>query len=147
MKTLIRTLRSVACVALGLVSLALHAAPKPSGPNGGRILKTEPRAEFFVTAERKVRITFLDAQNRAVAPTGQVVTVTAGERAAPVTLKFSPAGDGLVSDAALPAGANVPAVVQIKAGATAKASVDRFNVDLAKCPECSRAEYACVCAH
>ena len=34
---------------------------KVAGPNGGRIIATvTPRAEFFVTADRKVQITFLD---------------------------------------------------------------------------------------
>ena len=138
-------LRLFAVAALSLVSATTYADPKPSGPNGGRILKTEPRAEFFVTADRKVQITFLDKSNKAVAPADQVVTVTAGERSAPKTMKFAKSGNALVSDIALPAGNDVPAVIQIKANATAKTTTDKFNVDLSKCGECKKAEYACVC--
>lgn len=150
MKTKIVLHRLIACVALGFACLTALAAEKPAqpaGPNGGRILKTEPRAEFFITKERKVQITFLDAANKPVAPAEQVVTVTAGERASPVTMKFAKAGAGpaLVSDVALPAGNDVPAVIQIKASAAAKTTTDRFNVDLSICGECKKAEYACVC--
>ena len=116
-----------------------------TGAHYGRLLTTEPRAEFFVTAERKVQITFLDPSNQPVAPTEQVVTVTAGERLAPTTLKFAKSGNALLSDVALPAGNAVPAVIQIKANAAAKNTIERFNVDLSKCPECKKAEYACVC--
>lgn len=139
------TLRLLALAALGLASTTAFGAEKPAGPNHGRILNTDPRAEFFVTADRKVQITFLDRNNQAVAPAGQVVTVTAGARSNPTTLKFTPSGNALVSDVALPAGENVPAVVQIKANPAARTSTDKFNVDLAKCPDCTKAEYACTC--
>lgn len=142
----IHALRLLALAALGLFSFSAQAADKKAaGPNGGRLLTTEPRAEFFVTAERKVQITFLDPSNQPVAPTEQVVTVTAGERSAPTTLKFARSGNALLSDVALPAGNAVPAVIQIKANAAAKNTIERFNVDLSKCPECKKAEYACVC--
>ena len=139
------TLRFFALAALCLVSATVSAAEKPAGPNHGHILNTEPRAEFFVTADRRVQITFLDRSNRAVAPDGQVVTVTAGDRANPTTLKFARSGGALLSDVALPPGDNVPAVVQIKAVAGAKTSIDKFNVDLTKCPDCKKPEYACTC--
>ncbi|MBC8011898.1 MAG: hypothetical protein H7067_17565 [Burkholderiales bacterium] len=123
-------------------------AKKESGPNGGRLLtKIDPHAEFFVTAERKVRITFLDEQSKAVAPGTQVVVVTTGERAAPTVLTFAKEGDALISEAALPAGNDFPTVVQIKLTPEAKVVVERFNLNLSTCSECSKPEYACVCAH
>ncbi len=122
-----------------------HAA-KTAGPNGGRLLTAlEPHAEFFVTADRKVRITFLDENDRPVPPSGQSVTVTAGDRAAPTRLTFVRAGDVLISDGPLPAGNNFPAVVQIKPAADTKTVVVRFNVNLSLCPDCRHAEYACLC--
>ena len=121
---------------------------KTAGPNGGRILtKVAPHAEFFVTAERKVQITFLDDAGKAISPAGQVVAVTAGERASPTKLSFTRVGDSFLSDGKLPAGNNFPAVIQIKASADAKAVTEKFNVNLATCSECSLAEYACICAH
>ncbi|HEX2852005.1 MAG TPA: hypothetical protein VHO24_02115 [Opitutaceae bacterium] len=121
---------------------------KIAGPNGGRILTgLEPRAEFFVTATRKVQITFLDKDGKAVAPAAQVVTVTAGNRAAPTTLTFSKSGNVLLSNAALPAGNEIPTVVQIQPAAGSETTTHKFNTDLSKCGECKNAEYACVCGH
>jgi hypothetical protein len=147
--TALRLLALVALAVLGAAVASAHGSKqKVAGPNGGRILTAfEPRAEFFVTADRKVKITFLDEKNRAIAPAAQVVTVTSGDRATPVRLTFARAGDALVSNAALPAGKDLPTVVQIKADATAKTVTEKFNVDLAKCPECKLGEYACICAH
>lgn len=126
-----------------------HVAPKKvAGPNGGRILTSfEPRAEFFVTADRKVQITFLGADGKAVAPAEQVVTVTAGDRAAPTKLTFAKTGNVLLSDVALPAGDEVPTVVQLKPTPEAKIVTAKFNVDLSICSGCNHAEYACTCGH
>jgi hypothetical protein len=153
MKTHPLIARAFAVVAFGL-SLATAGAhqegatKKIAGPNGGRIITTvEPRAEFLVQPDGKVRITFLDKDSKAIAPAAQTVTVTAGERAAPKTLTFARAGNALVSDLALPKGDSVPTVVQIKATAAASVVTEKFNVDLSKCGECKLAEYACICAH
>jgi hypothetical protein len=141
-------------------SFAAFAAEKPhnpddhthekkvAGPNRGRVLTgLDPRAEFFVTADRKVQITFLDKDGKPVAPKAQVVTVTAGNRAAPTTLTFAKSGNVLVSNAALPAGNGFPTVVQIVPTPGAETVVHKFNTDLSKCGACKNAEYACVCDH
>lgn len=147
--TALRLLALAALALLGVASAAAHGSKqKVAGPNGGRILAAfEPRAEFFVMPDRTVKITFLDARNRAVPPGPQVVVVTSGDRAAPVRLTFARVGDALVSDRPLPAGKDLPTVVQIKADPAAKFVAEKFNVDLAKCPECKLGEYACICAH
>lgn len=121
---------------------------KIKAPNGGRVITAvEPHAEFFVTAERKVQITFLDDDGKVVAPEAQVVTVTTGDRSAPTKLTFAKAGSSLISDATLPAGNEMPAVVQIKQTPDAKTVTEKFTLNLAKCPDCSSPEYACTCAH
>ncbi|MGC4073545.1 MAG: hypothetical protein QM760_13725 [Nibricoccus sp.] len=107
----------------------------------------DPAAEFFVTADRKVQITFLGKDGKAISPAAQVVTVTAGDRSAPTKLTFVKSGDVLISDVALPPGNNFPAVVQIKAAPDVKAVAAKFNVNLEKCSECDKAEYACCCGH
>ncbi len=147
--TVLRLLALGALACLGAAVASAHGSKqKVAGPNGGRILAAfTPRAEFFVAADRTVKITFLDEKNRPVAPAAQIVTVTSGDRAAPVRLTFTRVGDALVSGAALPAGKDLPTVVQIKADAGAKTVTEKFNVDLAKCPECKLGEYACICAH
>lgn len=121
---------------------------KEAGPNGGRLLKAiDPHAEFFVTADRKVQITFLDENDKPVAPGGQIVTVTAGDRTAPTQLTFTKSGNVLVSDVALPAGNDFPTVVQIKLSPDAKTVTEKFNLNMSTCPECKHGEYACICDH
>jgi hypothetical protein len=137
-----------------LSSLTLHAGKnhshekKVAGPNGGRILTSmEPHAEFFVTADRKVQITLVDADGKAIAPAGQVVTVTTGERSAPVKMSFAITNNAFLSEQTVPEGNNFPVVVQIKTNPDAKSIVEKFTLNLSKCPDCKYAEYACICSH
>ncbi len=129
-----------------------HAA-KITGPNKGRILtQLEPHAELFVTAERKVRITFVDDSGKPVAiPEGFSATLITGDRAKPTTLQFAAEGEGaaatLLSTTALPEGQNLPAILRAKPEAGAQPVTIRFQLNLANCGECDRPEYACVCAH
>lgn len=137
-----------------LTSLTVYAGKdhshekKVAGPNGGRILSSiEPHAEFFVTADRKVQITFVNDDFQAIAPTGQVVAVTTGERSAPVKMSFAKTGNVLLSEQTVPEGNNFPVVVQIKTSPDAKATVEKFTLNLSNCPDCKLAEYACICSH
>ena len=104
----------------------------------------DPRAEFFVTADRKVQITFLDNQGQPISPAGQTVVVTSGRRSAPTQLTFSQVGDVLLSDVAVPAGRRVPTVVQITSP-EGKTAIERLNVNLTVCSGCDNPEYACIC--
>lgn len=140
-------LLTAACLVLAGLPLTAHEKIE-AGPRGGRMLSnSQPPAEFLVTADRKVEIRFVGADGKVVPPAEQVVTVTTGERSAPVTLTFTKTGDTLVSDRALPDGDMLPAVVQIRPRPGAKAAVSKFTVNLAVCPGCQRAEYACTCDH
>lgn len=151
MKTKILTAITTLLLALPALAADGHGhshAKKEAGPNGGKILTAiEPHAEFFVTSDRKVQITFLGENGKAIAPAEQVVTVTAGERSAPTKLTFAKSGNVLISDKPLPEGTAFPAVVQVKVAPDAKTVVEKFNLNLAKCPECSLPEYACTCSH
>lgn len=151
MKTKPIILRLFIAVVLGLAVTTLQAQnekKKVAGPNGGRVVTgLEPRAEFLVMGDRKVKITFLGKDGKPVAPAEQVVTVTSGDRAAPTQLTFTKSGNALVSNVALPAGDELPTVVQIKPTPSGKTVIDRFTLDLSKCGECKLAEYACICAH
>lgn len=143
----IRLLCLLPMLAFAVLSPELRAhADAPSGPNGGRVLqKVQPPAEFYVRPDRRVQITFLNAAGEPVAPEGQEVTIVAGQRSAPTTLHFDREGDVLVSREALPEGDHVPTVVQIKPAPGAATAIERFNVNLATCPECGLGEYACTC--
>ncbi len=130
------------------VSTVIAHGEKAPGPNGGRLLTVvTPHAEFFVTPDRHVQITFVDDALQPVPLTDQSVILTAGSRTAPTTLNFVRDGEVLRSDRPLPPGQNFPAVVQLKTAANAQTAVARFNVNFSTCPECDYPEYACICDH
>jgi hypothetical protein len=147
MKITITRLLAVIALAFTATVASAHEANE-AGPNGGRLITTvTPHAEFFVTAERKVQITFIGDDGKPVAPASQVVTVTAGDRSAPTKLTFTAKDNVLLSDAVLPEGNDFPTVVQIKPTPEAKTVYARFNLNMATCGECKNAEYACTCGH
>jgi len=149
MKTPVLTL--IAPLALSIPAFAAgdhKHEKKEAGPNGGKILTAvKPHAEFFVTADRKVQITFLGEDGKAIAPAAQTVIVTAGERSAPTKLTFAKSGNVLISEQTLPEGNGFPAVVQIKVTPDSKAVAEKFNLNLSECPGCKLKEYACTCGH
>lgn len=124
------------------------AAEKIKAPNGGRIIDSvEPHAEFLVTKDKKIEIRFLDAAGKVIAPATQIVSVVMGDRAAPTKLTFTIDGDELVSDKVVAEGESLPVVLTIKTTPDAKAVNEKFNLNLATCPTCENAEYACNCDH
>lgn len=141
------TLPLLAILALALPALAAEKK-KDAGPNGGRIIESvEPHLEFYVTKDRKVEITALTADNKPGKISGQVITVTAGDRSKPTKLELKEEGGKLVSNNALPEGNDFPVSVSIKPNASGKAVYEKFNLNLEKCPTCKFQEYACICAH
>ncbi len=127
-----------------------HAEPQEAkaGPNGGKVLReVDPNLEFFVTKDRKVRITALDTDGKAVPIDGQSVKITGGDRSNPTRMEFAKEGDVLVSDIAFPEGNDLPVVVQIKTTPEAKTVIEKFNLNMNACPTCKYAEYACTCDH
>ena len=140
--------RIIAIVSL-LASLTFaSAAEKIKAPNGGRIISTiDPHAEFLLTKDQKLEIRFLDATGKVIAPAAQTASVTMGDRAAPTKLTFTKDGDKLVSDLTIPDGDSLPVVLQIKVTPDTKVVSTKFNLNLAKCPECKLTEYACACDH
>ena len=124
-----------------------HVA-KMAGPNEGRIfVSTEPHTEFFVTPERKIKITFLDENNKAITPTDQTVSAIGGDRANPTRMVFAIEGEAMVSDKPLPEGKRIPLILQIKTAAEGDFVTEKFTVDLSNCPTCEHQEYACTCDH
>lgn len=140
--------RTLAFVLLTLAASAVAFAAKPlAGPKGGRILTTEvPHAEFFVSKERAVVISFYGADLKPLPLSGQTVSATAETKGGKVKLEFSEKSGALVSSTALPAGDDFTVVVQIKDNATARPKNYRVVYHDEICGECKRAEYACICA-
>ena len=119
---------------------------RPPGPNGGRVIAGfQPPLELLVTDERRVRITFLGETGEPMPAAGQVVTVVAGDRANPTRLSFARDGASLLSSGPLPQGGLMPVIVSVAQGDGASPVRERFNLNLATCPVCSRPEYACTC--
>ncbi|MDA7511312.1 hypothetical protein N8612_06525, partial [Verrucomicrobia bacterium] len=125
-----------------------HDEMKTPGPNGGRLIASvEPNFEFFVTDDRKVKLTFVDVEAKPIDVTGAVVSLTGGDRQAPVELSFSVEENALVSSGMLPDGELVPVILTIQATPESEPVMERFNVDFATCSECQLLEYACICNH
>ncbi|MFD2256519.1 hypothetical protein ACFSSA_07520 [Luteolibacter algae] len=119
-----------------------------AGPNGGRIIHSvEPHAEFLVTAERKIQITFLGEDGKAIPAGAQSITAIGGDRSSPTRMTFEKSDDFFISDKALPEGNDIPIVLMIKLSPEAKTVTEKFNINLAQCPTCQHQEYACTCPH
>lgn len=120
---------------------------KIDAPNGGRILhEVEPHAEFFITKERKIQITFVDDNGKAIED-GATLRAIGGKLSAPTRFTFKKTKHGLISDQKLPDGKLVPVILMFKDGEGNKVPNIRFNVDLNDCPTCDFLEYACTCDH
>ncbi len=134
-------------ILLALGSAAgLHAAKVTAGPKGGRLLDATPlKAEFLVTAERHVEITFYDDHSNPILPGTQIVAVNAEPAGGRVSLEMKKTATEFVSQASLPAGEPYRVVVQIRATPDAKPQNFRLDLNLATCGECQRKEYACIC--
>ncbi|MGJ8677056.1 MAG: hypothetical protein ACSHX0_06040 [Akkermansiaceae bacterium] len=118
------------------------------GPNKGRmIMEVEPHAEFFVTKDRKVQITFVDDDGKIVPVKDQKVTIICGDRSKPTTMKMEKKDGKLVSSNVLPEGNDYPTVVSIKVTPDAKTVREKFNLNMSDCPTCDFAEYNCTCDH
>ncbi|MDB4500688.1 hypothetical protein N9224_00725 [Akkermansiaceae bacterium] len=114
-------------------------------PNGGRILHDiHPHAEFFITKDRKVQITFVDDEGNAVA-SDQTIKAIGGERAKPTKFTFEKTKTGFLSKEKLPEGKLVPIVLTFTHDQEKKRI--KFNVNMADCPTCEFLEYACTCEH
>ena len=123
---------------------------KTAGPNGGRIITSvEPHAEFLVTEDSRIRITFLDDENNAIAPAGQSVEIVCGDRSKPTVLSFSVEANSnsLLSSGIIPPGDKYPMIITIKTTPEAAPVRERFTLDLSDCPTCEYREYACTCDH
>lgn len=140
-------IRHLTLLFLATVAGALALPAKsPAGPKGGRLLETAPLpAEFFVTPDRQVEITFYDAALQPVVPGTQSVAVIAEPATGRTTLALERTATGFISKTALPAGEPYRVVVQVRATPDAKPQNFRLDLNLAHCGECSRAEYACTC--
>ncbi len=118
-----------------------------NAPNGGRILKqVEPHAEFFITKDRKVQITFLNDAGKAV-ENGATLKAVGGKLAAPTKFTFVKTKHGLLSEQKLPEGMMVPMMLMFKDAEGKAAPRIKFNVDMSKCPTCDFLEYGCTCDH
>ncbi len=144
-------LKSLLLVAAMLGStLAASAAEKIiGGPKGGRLLEIgSQKAEFFVTKDRKAEITFYDAGLKPATLGAQVVAITAEPKSGRKTLELEKTANGYVSKTALPESKEpYRVVVQLREKADASPKNYRVDLNLEKCGECKRAEYACTCGH
>jgi len=128
-------------------AVSLTAADKVvGGPKGGRLLEVDgQKAEFFVTKDKKVEITYYDAALKPTSPGENVVAVTAEPKSGRAKVEMDKTPTGFISKAPVPEGAPYRVVVQMRAKADAKPQNYRVDLDLSNCGGCNRAEYACTC--
>ena len=125
---------------------AVAAEEIVGGPKGGRLLDAHgQKAEFFVTNDKKIEITFYDAEMKPTAPGEQVVAVTAEPKSGRTRVALAKTATGYVSKAPVPEGMPYRVVVQMRAKPDAKPQNFRVDLDLENCGGCNRAEYACTC--
>ena len=124
-------------------------AAKPiAGPKGGKLLENSaPRAEFVIGADRRVTVSFYDAQLKPVPASGQVIAVTAEPKSGKVTLTMEAKDGAFASKEPLPEGEGYNLIVQVKATADATPQNFRLVLDLGECGGCKLKEYACTCDH
>jgi hypothetical protein len=116
------------------------------GPKGGKILEIgSGHAEFFVQADKKVRVMLYDEAMKPVLPQAQEVKVIAEAKAGQAVLELEKTGEAFVSKSALPDGDGYRVVVQIKNDRAAKPQNFRIDYRPEVCGGCQRAEYACIC--
>jgi hypothetical protein len=119
-----------------------------AGPKGGRLLESTPqKAEFFVTKDRKVELTFLDAALKPVSPGERTVTVFAEPKSGRVPVALEKTANGFISKTALPPNEPYRVVVQVREKPDARPQNFRVDLNLETCGECKHAEYACTCGH
>lgn len=130
---------------LSVFSLAFAEPAKPVGDlKGGRMLEAAGlRAEFFIQADRRATVTFVDAAGKAVPSAGRAVTVKVDGKDA--VLEAQP--NGFITKEPLPTKEPAPIVVQVRAEAGAKPVNFRITLNTAHCGGCKRAEYGCTCDH
>ncbi len=129
-----------------------HGKPKAAkpiaGPKGGKLLENAaPRAEFLIGADRRVTVSFYDAQLKPVSASGQVVAVTAEPKSGKVALTMEAKDGAFVSKEPLPEGESYTIIAQVKASADATPQNFRIKLDLTDCGGCKLKEYACTCDH
>lgn len=105
------------------------------GPNGGQLVTSiKPAFEVTVDKDRKVRILFVDEENKPVALEKQEITGITGERSNPIQLKFAKGKEKdenvLISDKSLPAGDHVGIILRIKQTPDAKIVNERLTLHL-----------------
>lgn len=117
-------------------------------PNGGRIVESvEPHFEIYVNDDRYVSITFLDDEGNTLPPESQVISLIGGDRANPTRLTFAEENNQLVSSGTLPSDNGIPIILSIQESPSSRIIREKFNLNMATCPECVLAEYACSCDH
>lgn len=135
-----------------LILIILLAGPLPHrasasetpqvGPNGGRILPGSPTAEFWITPERKIQITFLDSDYQPIPLSRQTARATAqlpGER---LTLAFEPHENILLTTSPLPETDGYTIVVQLRSTPESRPSNHRIFFEDHLCSGCKLIEYA-----
>jgi hypothetical protein len=75
------------------------------------------------------------------------LSLSGGQRSAPIRVRFVRDGDSFVSEQALPDSPDLPVILRVVPTAGAAPVFVRFVLDRGMCGGCNRMEYACACDH
>ena len=111
------------------------------GPNGGRMLVAyKPNVEFVLTADNKVKLTFLGDDGQPVASEAKSVRLIIDGQLVETTADGASLVSGVI-DLTKP----VLAQVSIKDQAGKKFNSKKFELAKGTCDKCSHQKYACIC--
>ena len=147
MKKIIHSAIALVLIASGAYAEEGHGHDKViPGPKGGKVVEVEGgHAEFLIQPDKKVSVTFYGEDMKPTAPADQKVAVIAEAPGGKAKLEFEKTGEAFVSTSALPDGDGYRLVLQIRGTTDAKMQNVRIDYHMEQCPECKKAEYACVC--
>ena len=125
-----------------------HRHEAVAGSPAGKVLEIPGgHAEFFVQADRTVRVAFYDRAMKSVPPAAHEVRAVAETKPAKAVLEFKKTGEAFVSTSALPEGDGYRIVLQIRSAPEVPPRNFRITYLAHTCGGCDRAEYACTCGH
>lgn len=133
-------------LAISVAITTTHAEKPKAGPSGGKLVGTAPdQAEFLISSDGLVTITFLDAEQRPVPPGARTASVFAQLDSGKKQIELDRHGEHLVSREPLPQPEGYMLILQTRSSPEDKPANTRIKYQMHTCGGCDRREYACTC--
>lgn len=121
---------------------------RKQGPNqNGLITGLKPHLEFPVTGNRRVRLLFVDDENKAVMRPEVSVSLIGSDPSNPIRMRPGKTRTGYLSVEKLSEGRDLPTIPRGKRDADARRKTIPFNLNLNESPTSDLVGYHCPCKH